>query len=257
MEFTCQLSNIVAWAPHIESDEQWLAWSQAPFTPELLNEKGKPCAPVLKAVPAMQRRRLSYNSKLAMQCALAALPVNEETGITAQLPSVFASPQGELHKTLSLLDSLRLKEPVSPMGFSLSVHNTAAGLYSIHAGNKAQSSSVAAQEDTLLSGLLEAYLLSSKEKLPVLFVFSEEALPEQWLPFAQYDVFPHAFACLLSAPSAKSYEGASNAFSVSIKQCDSNGGVTPHGLSFIQWAFGDAMHCVLNGAQSIELKKAS
>lgn len=255
MEFTCQLSDFVAWAPNIEGDEQWQAWSREPFVPDLLNEKGKPLAPALKTVPAMQRRRLSYNSKLAMQCALMVLPVDEETGECAQLPAVFASPQGELHKTLSLLDSLRLEEPVSPMGFSLSVHNTAAGLYSIHTGNKAQSSSVAAQEDTLLAGLIEAYLLSSKTCQPVLFVFSEEALPEQWLTFSECDVFPHAFACLLRAPSVAQAQNTGSGLNISIKNYATSMNAKPNGLSFIAWMHGDEKNCVLWGEQPVVLEK--
>ena len=242
MKATFSVSHVSAWAPNIDTDELWREWARLPYQPELLNEKLKPIAPALKTVPAMQRRRFSFNTRIAIQCALETQALSACQG---DLPNVFASPQGELHKTLALLDSVDRREPLSPMGFSLSVHNTAAGLYSIHANNRAQSSSVAAQRNTLLAGFIEALCLSVSENQPVLLVFSEEPLPERWQGFQDYDVFAHGFACLVSHANLPVLEGG---VSVELSTVVGDIALAPPGLAFLQWYFGDnSQNCLMAG----------
>ncbi len=234
MRFSFFMSNFSAWAPGIESDTDWLAWAGQYFTPECLNDKGKPIKPALKDVPAMQRRRFSLITRMAIECALkttAHLPKG------CYLPNVFASPQGEFPKTLSLLDSINLAEPLSPMGFGLSVHNTAAGLYSIHAGNQAPSSAIAAQQDTLLAAFTEAYLLSKAENMPVLLVYAEEPLPEDWAQYRPYDVFPHAFACWISHDALIQEGDGWRRLSVSTHNDGQSSKLSPS-LDFLSWYFG-------------------
>jgi hypothetical protein len=96
---------------------------------------------------------------------------------------VFASQHGEIHRTLGLLGDLAQGEPLSPMAFSLSVHNTASGLYSIASGNTAPSTAVAAGLDTLPMALVEAMGQLQRHE-EVMVVYAEEPLPEAYRDFA-------------------------------------------------------------------------
>lgn len=162
---TLHLARWAAWAPGLDTPAAWQSWPDTPIAPDA------PDAPAVSFVPAMQRRRLSRLSRLCLQVAHDAAP--EQTG----LPTVFASRHGELHRTVGLLDQLAMGEPLSPMAFSLSVHNTASGLYSIQTGNTAPSTAVAAGQDTLPMALLEAAGLLLTHPA-VLVVYAEEPLPD-------------------------------------------------------------------------------
>ena len=55
---------------------------------------------------------------------------------------IFASRHGELARTVKIIESIVKLEDVSPTDFSLSVFNTALGLFSIFTENKAPSTMV-------------------------------------------------------------------------------------------------------------------
>jgi hypothetical protein len=98
---------------------------------------------------------------------------------------VFASQHGELGYTVALLRALAAGEPLSPTAFSLSVHNAAAGLFSTVRADRAPSTAVAAGEETLGYGLLEAYCQWIAEpRQPVLMVYGDEPLPVEYAAFA-------------------------------------------------------------------------
>jgi hypothetical protein len=124
----------------------------------------------------MQRRRLSRLSRLSLAAAYDCADGNH------RLPTVFASQHGEIHRTLGLLGDLAQGEPLSPMAFSLSVHNTASGLYSIASGNTAPSTAVTAGLDTLPMALVEAMGQLQRHD-EVMVVYAEEPLPDAYRAF--------------------------------------------------------------------------
>jgi hypothetical protein len=128
----------------------------------------------------MQRRRLSRLSRLALSAA------HSCAGERHFLPTVFASRHGEIHRTLGLLGDLAHNEPLSPMAFSLSVHNTASGLYSITTGNTAPSTAIAAGADTLSMAMIEAIGQLQRHD-EVMVVYAEEPLPAEYGAFASND----------------------------------------------------------------------
>ena len=94
------------------------------------------------------------------------------------LPAVFASRFGELGLTVSLLESLARKEPLTASGFTHSVHNTQIGLFSIAAKNRRMASALAAGAETFPYAVIEA--LASIERAgggPALVVIGDEPLP--------------------------------------------------------------------------------
>lgn len=183
-----------AWAPGLDSAALWRRWAEGERPPA-----GDAKAAV-DFLPAMLRRRLSSLSRAALwsayQCAAG----------EHQWRTVFASPHGEIHRTVELLGSLAQGEPLSPNGFSLSVHNTASGLYAIASGNRAPSSAVAAGRDTLPMALLDAagWLVRGEER--VLVVFGDEPLPGFYQPWQMPAIQPFALALLLGQPGTGEFE---------------------------------------------------
>jgi hypothetical protein len=121
---------------------------------------------------------------------------------------VFASQHGELGYTIALLRSLAAAEPLSPTLFSLSVHNSAPGLFSTLRGDRAESTALAAGEETLGHALLEAYCqLHADPARPVLIVYGDRPLPDEYREFAPESEDPHAqgvaLAVLLSSEASR------------------------------------------------------
>ncbi|ASK32968.1 3-oxoacyl-ACP synthase (plasmid) [Alcanivorax sp. N3-2A] len=183
-EFAITLARWAAWAPGLESAEQWARWSgdAAPAT-------GNP--PALEWLPAMQRRRLAPLARGVFQVARQAAG-----DLAGSVPTVLASTHGELSRTIGLLEDIADGEPLSPAAFSLSVHNAVSGQLSIALGNRAPASSVALAGDGLGAALLEAHCLASPPQ-PVLVVLYEAPLPHQYHRYYKSDPFPWALALLL------------------------------------------------------------
>lgn len=148
---------------------------------------GKPCLDFLEP---MQRRRLSPLARGVFHCA-------GRTGPGGDFRIVFASRHGEAERTLTVLQDIAAGAEVSPILFSISVHNAVPGLFSILGGNKAPVSALAAGAESLGYGLLEAFTAwKSDPSSPVLFLFGEDRVPDTWAPCTQPQV-PHALAFLV------------------------------------------------------------
>jgi hypothetical protein len=146
--------------------------------------------PVLDFLEPAQRRRLSRLARGVFHCA-------GQVGPPGDARVVFASRHGEAERTLSILEDLAAGAEVSPLLFSMSVHNAVPGLLSILRGNRAPSTALAAGSETFGYGLMEACALwRGDPSKPVLFLYGEDRLPELWAPFVPAEV-PHALAMLI------------------------------------------------------------
>lgn len=149
---------------------RWCAWPPAPAEDAV--------APDVRFVDASLRRRLGPLARTMLHVAGACAQ-----GMTG-LRLVFASQHGELGYTVALLRALAAGEPLSPTLFSLSVHNAAAGLLSTARADRAESTAVAAGEETLGYALLEAHCqLAAQPHRPVLVVYGDAPLPEEYRRF--------------------------------------------------------------------------
>ena len=172
-------------------------WSSWPRTASA-EEK----APDVGFVDASMRRRLSPLAKkmlhVAHECA------GGDAALQGKLRLVFASQHGELSYTVSLLRSLAAREPLSPNAFSLSVHNGAAGLFSILRGDRSESTALAAGDETLGAALAEARCqLDADPERPVLVVYADSAFPGEYRDFAEGAHGDRALAVLLKAGAAR------------------------------------------------------
>ena len=143
----------------------------------------------------MLRRRLGPLGRMllhvANECA------GDSGGMHPPLRVVLASQHGELSYAVSMLRALAAGEPVSPATFSLSVHNAPAGLFSIVRGDPSPSTAVAAGEETLAAGLIEAAAELDECSEPVLFLYGDAPLPEEYRGFAERPDPQRALALLL------------------------------------------------------------
>ena len=189
---TFNINNWVALSPGLLTTDAWQLWSN--------NEQTWPAelTPVpVNLIKPMMRRRMSSLSKLALQAALqAALQVSRDQKIDY---IVFSSRHGELTRTVKLIEDIMSGEDASPIAFSQSVHNTAAGLFTIGSNRAIPVTSLAAVESSLHHALIEASIyLQENPGHQVLLVDFDEPLPE---PYQQYENLAYqgyAFSALLS-----------------------------------------------------------
>lgn len=132
-----------------------------------------PAAPVPRPSPALlppaERRRAPDTVALALEVAARAC---EAAGRDPKsLPSIFASTHGDLAISDAICDTLA-KTPslTSPTKFHNSVHNAAAGYWTIGTGCLKPYTSVSGYYFTFGEGLLEACVQALSEAAPVLYV---------------------------------------------------------------------------------------
>ena len=147
--------------------------------------------PALDQVPAIQRRRLSFIAKLALNSAIDTLANDQVDYI------IWASQYGDEHKTLKILSDVVQDQAPSPTQFSTSVHNAISGLYSILRVDPTPSTSLASSWN---DALIEAYAwlkTSAKHDAKVLVVYYDESLPEIYKEYESFDAFALAAICTL------------------------------------------------------------
>lgn len=106
-------------------------------------------------LPATERRRAGVPVKLALAAGQEAFAgAGREAAATA---SVFASSSGDCENVHHILESLATSSrEVSPMRFHNSVHNAAAGYWSIATRCRETSTSISGHDASFSAGLLEA-----------------------------------------------------------------------------------------------------
>lgn len=151
--------------------------------------------PGLVDIPALQRRRLSPLSKLALNSAVLARTEQPVDTI------IWASQFGDEEKTSQLLLDVARGHTPSPTQFSMSVNNAIAGLYSILFNDTTPAIS--------LSGGLRPALLEACTQLRclhagarALLVVYDEALPAIYQQATPFDAFSLAMVFSLESEGA-------------------------------------------------------
>ncbi len=132
--------------------------------------------PALQLLPPAERRRTTASVKLALACALEA--VQAAHADPAQLLSVFCSSGADPQVCHELCESLAGPgREVSPTHFHNSVHNAAAGYWSIATGAMRASNVLCAYDASFAAGLLEAVVQCASCTEPVLLVSYDTPYP--------------------------------------------------------------------------------
>ncbi|ENK2081607.1 beta-ketoacyl synthase chain length factor [Vibrio alginolyticus] len=209
--------NIDAWTANsfgLSEPNEWKQWATEIKWPE----DGKIN---VANIPAMMRRRMSPLSKLAVQTAIEMLNQHQVDYL------VFSSRHGELHRSVALVEDIINGEEASPMAFSQSVHNTAAGLATIATKQPIPLTSIAAAENTFQSAILEAWLfLSDNPDKKVLLVDFDEPMPDSYLEYENQQYKGFGLGLILSHGDGFTVQSSINA--------ERSGHPLPQGLVFLQ-----------------------
>lgn len=134
--------------------------------------------PAIAFVESRMKRATSLMTRMSVHCVASAIE-------SSDLPldgcaTVFGSEHGEIQIAVDQMVMMQDGEGrISPARFKNSVHNTAAGLFSIAANNKGFTTALAAGADTFPLSLLEAMaLLKAGDAKHAVVVVADEPLPE-------------------------------------------------------------------------------
>ncbi|HZX32585.1 MAG TPA: beta-ketoacyl synthase chain length factor [Rhodocyclaceae bacterium] len=190
---------------------KWVAWG--------CHSTPSEAAPNLGFIDALLRRRLSPLARAALHAA----------NICAEghpsLPMVYASRHGELGRTIEMLRNLANREDLSPTTFSLSVLNSAAGIFSIARGDQAPATAVSAGMESFGFGLLEAWARAAlNPDSPVLYLYADTAAPYPVGPQTCDPESPLAVAMLIGGSSA-------NVLEVTMTPAEGDGSHVPQALA--------------------------
>jgi hypothetical protein len=163
----------------------------------LSGQKAYQGAPTLLPMPAIlaaaERRRTGRVVKLALGVAMEALAQAGED--PAELASVFSSSGADGHNCHELCLALSLAgREISPTRFANSVHNAAAGYWSIGTGSMAESNVLCAFDASFIAGFLEALTQVAVDQEPVLLVAYDTEYPP---PLHAKRPIPDAFGVAL------------------------------------------------------------
>jgi len=161
---TASIEGIGYWSRGLPS------WTAAcAFAGDGVEPADAPARPSPQLLAANERRRAPETVAVALDVALAACTAAGRD--PASLPSVFASTHGDLSITDYMCSTL-VSEPrsISPTRFHNSVHNAAAGYWTIGAGAMQAATAISAYDATFAQGLLEAMVQLSVDGGAVLLV---------------------------------------------------------------------------------------
>lgn len=133
--------------------------------------------PLPMALPPAERRRAGAVVRVSLAVGREAVA---DSGLQAgTLPSVFSSSSGDTINCHEICSALASSDRlISPTRFHNSVHNAAAGYWSISSGAMRSSSVLCAHDGSFAAGLLEAMTLAVIDDTPVLLVAYDTDYPE-------------------------------------------------------------------------------
>lgn len=156
-------------APGLDDFAAFRVWLADPRRP--LPEGRAARAAAARMAPA-ERRRAPHAVRLALEVAGQALGTRNGEDIGA----VFCSAFGDMANTDAILATLaQAPEQVSPTRFTHSVHNAAAGHWSMAVGSHASMSALACGREGLAAGLLAALLELEASGMPQVLVLFDAA----------------------------------------------------------------------------------
>ena len=167
---------------------RWATWGEQGCDPQ----------PQVGFIEPLVRRRLSFLDRIALHVANACVAEGEAVHL------VFASRHGELARSAELLAQLARNELPSPMSFSLSVLNAAAGLYGIARKDRSPATAVSSGEATFPLALVEGAAQAQKNpEAAVVVAFADEPPPEVYQSLVDSPRNAHAIAVRLEAKKAQ------------------------------------------------------
>ncbi len=162
---TLFIDGIAFWAPTLPGWDAARAAFRGAAAPLAVPAK----RPAPEILPAAERRRAPDTVALALEVAAAAV---RASGLdAATLPSIFTSAHGDLAVNDYMCSTLASQPTlISPTKFHNSVHNAAAGYWTMATGCHEASTALSAFDNSFGAGLLEAACQCQADARPVLLV---------------------------------------------------------------------------------------
>jgi hypothetical protein len=179
MNLTATIEGIGFWCRGLPSWDAARAHVRDGVLPD-----GAPTRPSPQLLASNERRRAPETVAVALEVALAAC---DAAGRQARdLPSVFASTHGDLGITDYMCATLaEAPSTISPTRFHNSVHNAAAGYWTIGAGCMQASTAISAYDATFAEGLIEALAQLATGSEAVLLVAYDGEAPGPLAPHSR------------------------------------------------------------------------
>ena len=175
-------------------------------------------------LPAAERRRAGVPVKLALAAGQEALA--QAARDAAATATVFASSSGDCDNVHHMLETLATTErQISPTRFHNSVHNAAAGYWSIATQCRAPSTSLCCHDASFAAGLLEAVSQAAVSGAPVVLIAYDHPYPE---PLNAVRPIQGAFGmALVLAPQASERAVAALDVTFMPQETDASGAADP------------------------------
>ena len=186
MHATFNIVQYQAVSNKLTDDTAWRLWAENALNVADLPET----KPAVEFLPAILRRRLDLLSRLMFQ---AAFHLADDLG---DYPVVFVSHDGEINRSFEMYVSLLKDAMVSPNSFSLSVHNAAAGQWSLVRQFMGETVALAARRDGFECGVMESVSMLNDGYERVLLIVADNPLS------AEFSVTPY-----IRAPFAYAWAG--------------------------------------------------
>jgi len=166
------VTGVGAWGPGFSNLEEFkILLDSGALTP------ADDLPPKPERIPTRERRRAPLMVKLAIEVADQACKMASQDPATAQ--SVFTSGIGDAQITDYMCRVLAGKDKLlSPTKFHNSVHNAAAGYWSISTGCEKPATFVSGMQNSFSMALIEAMIQVTSDNVPVLLVSTDLAMPE-------------------------------------------------------------------------------
>jgi Beta-ketoacyl synthase, N-terminal domain len=126
-------------------------------------------------LPSNERRRVGAAVRLALTVAQQAHEMADLA--PGSIGSIFATSNGNSAVMHAMLQTLAADEPVSPTQFHNSVHNAAAGYWSIATGSRQAASCLAGHDSTAAAALLKGLASVQTTRQPQLLCIYDTPMP--------------------------------------------------------------------------------
>ena len=198
-QLTCKVASVGAWGGFFENWPALKTLLEGAPLPESKLKSPKP-----GIIPANERRRAPLPVKLAVESSMQATIAQ---GIEpSSLSCVFVSGLGDTDLTDYMCKVLASdNKELSPTKFHNSVHNAAAGYWTISTETMTAANSVAGYQQSVSLALFEAMVQCTSEDVPVLVTFYDAPVSDVLQPLLHNQ---HAFAfSMVLYPATSDIEG--------------------------------------------------
>lgn len=179
MDFSLNIEDYSARAFGLNTKEQFASLSSGEIEADLTAANPKPAN-----IPMMTARRLSMGCRMAVDIGIELLKAHVDIDAV-----IYSSATGEEEHNYKVLESAAKGIDCSPTDFSMSVHNTGVGNFTILSKKKIPSNSVSAGIDSFMMALTDAYVMLTSGYRKILVVDYNVSIPPFFKNYLKKD-FP-------------------------------------------------------------------